>query len=400
MNILILCKVVDNYGDMGFAYRLALSLADLAPQIQISLVMSNLPAFAPLTEPPVDANLPDQRCGAFRLLDWNDGDVCRRACEEAFPDVVLECFQCGRPEWLEDLLFGGRLKELGRTVRVVNIEYLTAEDWADDFHLLKSGTRFPCVKKVNFMPGFTDKTGGLLLDKAFMAGLKHRTAFPSALASWLSKEDCADLGSEGCFSVLVFSYSRDFSSIIMALKEYSMVRKVHVFAAAGAGRDSFIEAFRRAGEPFALTLLPFLPQKLWDSLLLQFDFAFVRGEDSFSRMCLSGTPFVWQAYPQDGQFHLVKVRAFLERLHRHLPEDAFTLLAAAFMQYNREPSLPLSSDAADALAALPLSGLSGVELWLRLFSCAAGLREGFAAFSRELIGNGDLAAHILAALSA
>ena len=386
MNILILCKVVDNYGDMGFAYRLAVSLAALAPRLQISLAVSDVRAFTSLC---------DERCAAIRILDWNDAASCARACEENFPDTVLECFQCGRPEWLEKWLFGGWLERHGREVRIINIEYLTAESWAEDFHLLKSATRSPRVRKVNFMPGFTDRTGGLLLDRPFMEGLAHRQDFPAEVSSWLSKEDCDDLRSQSCFSVLVFSYPQDFSSIINALKGHGKTQKVHVFSASGAGQSSFLETYRRMGEPFALTVLPFLPQKAWDALLLHVDFAFVRGEDSFSRMCLSGTPFVWQAYPQEGQFHLVKVLAFLERLRHHLPQEDFALAARCFMQYNDSPALPHCSEAEDALASLPPFDLSGQELWQELIARVADMRHSFAAFSRELIANGDLAAHLV-----
>ena len=76
----------------------------------------------------------------------------------------MECFQCGRPEWLEELLFS---QQFNLNVQIVNVEYLTAESWADDFHLLKSGTRSAKIKKINFMPGFTKKTGGLILVKKF-----------------------------------------------------------------------------------------------------------------------------------------------------------------------------------------------------------------------------------------
>ena len=44
-NILILCKVVDNFGDIGVVYRLARALSDLRPSVKLTLVVSNLESF-------------------------------------------------------------------------------------------------------------------------------------------------------------------------------------------------------------------------------------------------------------------------------------------------------------------------------------------------------------------
>ncbi|UKI56200.1 MAG: elongation factor P maturation arginine rhamnosyltransferase EarP [Treponema succinifaciens] len=45
------------------------------------------------------------------------------------------------------------------------------------------------------------------------------------------------------------------------------------------------------------------------------DFSFVRGEDSFSRCCLLGNPFIWNIYPQEEEFHIVKIeRVFLQKI--------------------------------------------------------------------------------------
>jgi uncharacterized repeat protein (TIGR03837 family) len=48
-------------------------------------------------------------------------------------------------------------------------------------------------------------------------------------------------------------------------------------------------------------------------LLWACDFNFVRGEDSFVRAQWAARPFVWQAYPQSGNAHALKLDAFLAR---------------------------------------------------------------------------------------
>ena len=52
-NITILCDVIDNFGDIGVAYRLAKSLTELDPALKLTLVCSNLESFASMN-PEVD----------------------------------------------------------------------------------------------------------------------------------------------------------------------------------------------------------------------------------------------------------------------------------------------------------------------------------------------------------
>ena len=52
------------------------------------------------------------------------------------------------------------------------LDYLTAEPYAETFLCLKSLSRSARVQKVNFMPGFTPKTGGLILDRQFLKSLQ------------------------------------------------------------------------------------------------------------------------------------------------------------------------------------------------------------------------------------
>ncbi|MDE5614911.1 MAG: elongation factor P maturation arginine rhamnosyltransferase EarP, partial [Treponemataceae bacterium] len=137
----------------------------------------------------------------------------------------------------------------------------------------------------------------------------------------------------------------------------------------------FLSAWERAGKPFAAEPLPFLPQETWDALLCAADWNFVRGEDSLSRACLAGVPFVWQPYPQDEDYHIVKLAALNERLRPFFSPDAF----AAYDAYTRDYAL--GKDSADSL--------------LRVLSFLPQLRKSFAAFADYLIANGDLADHLL-----
>ncbi len=406
VEIMLLCKVVDNYGDIGFVYRLARALSDLDGSLSLALVVSDLPSFAAMA-PGVDVSLPVQRYGSWTVLDWNAAEVCADWCRAHKPRRILECFQCGRPEWLDDYLFCGGLPA-GQTAYVINVEYLTAEAWADDFHLLKSGTRSQFVKKVNFMPGFTDRTGGLLLDRGFMALRSDRSKALPLLVPTVGEL------AQDCCNILVFSYKCDFVPLVRALGRYHAAggRPV-VYLAAGKGAVSFRAAYDGEGCVFPLVELPYLSQEAWDALLLSCDACFVRGEESFSRACLAGTPFLWQAYRQEGGFHHVKLTALLDRMRSFFPAEDFAFLSELFFLYNMvvvendcAGTSGLCAEAEEAVSA----ACPGLLLQLKEPGFLEGRQEEllyaflmrrrefspfFSSFSSALVANGDLASRLL-----
>ncbi len=432
VEILLLCKVVDNYGDIGFVYRLARALSDLDGSLRLALAVSDLASFS-FMAPGLDAAVPFQRYCGWDVLDWNDAGTCTRWCRSHDARIILECFQCGRPDWLDDYLFGGL--PAGRTAHIINVEYLTAESWAEDFHLLKSGTRSASVKKVNFMPGFTARTGGLMLDRPFLDLLADRAEAAGRLGEYLPSFDPSSC------NVLVFSYEKDFAPVVRAMdRSHAAGGKLAVYLASGRGAASFLSAYSREECSFPLVSLPGLPQGTWDALLASCDVLFVRGEESFARSCLAARPFVWHAYRQDESFHLVKLAALLERMRGFFPPEDFSLVAEFFLLYNidfdgvdaacgspdgsrgeccgssivecrgvsQSPAV-MGSEALEAVRShcpgLPEKLADGAFAARRLEELAYAFLEGrgrlapcFQAFSRSLLSNGDLAAHLLAYL--
>jgi uncharacterized repeat protein (TIGR03837 family) len=379
-DITLLCKVVDNYGDIGFVYRLARALSALRPELKLRIVTDNLASFSFLA-PGLAAHVPVQQYNGLTVYDWNAASVCTNAFSAEQPRTVLECFQCGYPEWLETLLFTTKCRD---AVQVINIDYLTAEQYADDFHCLASLTRSAAVRKVNFMPGFTPKTGGLVLDGPFASRTPASYAFEHAGST--VKELL--LGRMQTFRMLVFSYERDFTSIVRTLSYFEENHRsvnaefrLQVFAAAGRGRASFMDAWNKAGKPFAATELPFLPQADWDDLLCSMTFLFVRGEDSLSRACLTGIPFVWHAYPQDDEYQRVKVLALLGRMKPYFSPENAVLLEKYWLSYNTTLQ-PVLSDTCDSVL-------------YELLEHTAVLGRGFSSFASDVRGNGDFAARLL-----
>jgi len=364
----ILCKVVDNYGDIGVVFRLARALSELPDAPRLRLVVSDLEAFHHL-EPLVDRTLAIQSIRGWTVIDWSGPTAETRSAYEAvykeeIPLFVLECFACGRPDWFESMLFD----ETQTTVRtIMNIEYLTAEAYADEMHLMPSITRSATVKKHMFMPGFTSKTGGLILDNAFVQALGCRA-------------------NSSRLQVFVFSYERDYTGIVSDLSAFSRRHPVVAHLAHGRSQACFIDAWEKAGQPFPVVRLPFLPQEEWDRVLISCDFLIVRGEDSMARAALSGKPFLWQAYPQENAHQLVKVQALLDTMKPFFDADIFAPLESAFLAFNDR--LADGPEVRGTECVMPL-------LELALLDKKGSGCHGFSSFASGLFLNGNLAANLM-----
>jgi uncharacterized repeat protein (TIGR03837 family) len=397
----LLCKVVDNYGDIGVVYRLARALSALpSPRpslepLRLRLIVDDLAAFAAI-DPAIDVEAEYQSAHGWEILGWKlpspgsqGAQAAHDSLRENAPRFVIECFACGRPDWLEDMLFD----PAAGVSLIVDLEHLTAEDYAEEFHRMPSLTRSSLVKKAMFLPGFTAQTGGLIIDPAFAAA--RRRASSEAARAQLRRELLSRVGSPAELSpdlaerfwIAVFSYERDYTRIVAdmaaldTLAEKSGGRKVLALVAAGKSQPCFLKAWEEAGRPFPALALPFLPQEDWDEALLACDFSIVRGEDSWSRAALSGRPFLWQAYPQEGRHHLVKVRSFLGRLRPYFEPEDFLVLEALYPAFNDRD--------------VDSAGTRGDESLLPLLARYAAFSPGFMAFSDDCLAHGDLAAGLL-----
>jgi len=381
--IIILCKVVDNFGDIGVVYRLARALSDIRPELELTLVVSNLESFHKMARQ-IDPEKPIQdfryKNSTWKILDWNqETESGKRKTENEeqllTPDcsVILECFQCGRPAWLENILFA---PDFTQTVQIIQIDYLTAEEYADEFHLLKSGTRKTNIKKIFFMPGFTDKTAGLIINQ--VENGKQKTENSGATA----KPSLA----QPAFKIFFFAYEDDCTSVANGIAAFqSKMREtnkdfsVTVYLAEGKSCAPFEESWKKINSPFKIEKIPFLQQEEFDYFIAQMDFLFVRGEDSLARAALTGLPYVWQAYKQDENYQLVKVNALLERMKESFASQEFEPIQLFWQSYN---------DYENKTQSEPLTKM--------LLDCANHKNTaGFKAFAKKLHENGNLAQHLL-----
>lgn len=362
IDITILADVVDNYGDIGVSWRLVRHLVAFHANYNIRLVTNNLKAFHNINNL-IDPELPFQECNCenatIKVYDWTDYDLCYKTFTENPPEIIFEMFQCGQPDWLEKILFEDRVDY---KVHIVMIDYLTAEAWADDFHCLKSLTRTALVPKVNFMPGFTKKTGGLLINRQCTIG---NGQYEGNQDYQLSK-------------ALFFAYPSDWKPVIKAMNR-SFGKNTLLEIAGGAGQESILKACKDEKTNFQTEALSYMNQTDWDQMMASMDFMIIRGEDSMAQACSSGIPFIWQAYPQKENYHMVKVQALLERMKPFFG-DCFCFVENAWNCINSQDSVTSRE-----LENSVYNFLKNIE----------NLKTGYKAFAESLKENGDLAYNLM-----
>ena len=114
----IFCKIVDNYGDIGFCWRLSKQLAN-EYQLQIRLIIDDL-VIASHIIANLDSTKQQQTINGIEICTW---DESTHECA----DVVIETFGCNLPEqYIQQM-------QANKTLWI-NLEYLSAESWVSDFH--------------------------------------------------------------------------------------------------------------------------------------------------------------------------------------------------------------------------------------------------------------------------
>jgi uncharacterized repeat protein (TIGR03837 family) len=308
--LVIFCKVVDNYGDIGICWRLARQLQH-EHAVAVTLWVDDLTSFKRIC-PEVDPQAAEQQVQGVRVLHWKNQEGS--FAPEEVADIVIEFFGVDIPPGYAEAM----AKREPRPAWI-NYEGLTAEEWVEGCHRLPSmHPRLP-ITKYFFFPGFTDKTGGLL-HEAHLIGERHRfQGDPAAMAAFLGRFGVTAQEMES-LKVSLFCYPHAPVAELLGVWE-SGGTAATCLVPEGVARDA-VQAFLgkeavagAAGTRGALTVrvLPFVPQPDYDRLLWACDLNFVRGEDSWVRAQWAARPFIWHIYPQDENLHHKKLRAFLQR---------------------------------------------------------------------------------------
>lgn len=168
----IFCRVIDNFGDAGVCWRLARRLLSLGVK-RIRFITDH---------PEVLAKLAPDAEKLARVVPWDS--FALEAQKPGFEpaDLVIETFGCRLPESYDEALARKRALAIAADQRppfYFNLDYLSAEDWVEESHNISGLHPRLDLPKLWFFPGFTDRTGGLLIEddyeaekESFMPGKK------------------------------------------------------------------------------------------------------------------------------------------------------------------------------------------------------------------------------------
>ena len=340
----IFCEIIDNYGDIGVVYRTAKELQKIFPESKIRAFLNKLDEFKKINSQVLD--LPSQNIDGIEYITF---DYLRDNANELLTaQVIIEAFGCQIPEEYMEIAYDN--SEL-----LINLEYLSAEDWIEDFHLQSSPLGRGKLKKVFFMPGFTEKSGGVIADSNYLERiqrvLENKEFYEKKYLSDIEDRENKIVGT-------LFSYEKNFTLLLEDLKKLD--KDVVILAMGEKTQDSLrkilknfsIEDFRNSLKygKIEIKFLNFLNQEEYEELINIVDFNFVRGEDSFIRAVLTGKPYMWHIYCQEEYAHMDKIEGFLDKYRRVIEnfsdEDFLLNMEKFFKDYNfrKENSLELGKE--------------------------------------------------------
>jgi len=296
----IFCRVIDNYGDIGVCWRLAVNLSQRGQRVRLwTDDASALYWMAPAGDPHV------------QVIPWAES---LRPVALPPADIWLEAFGCEiAPEFIADQQ--GATRPGGQNLIWINLEYLSAEGYVVRNHGLPSpvmtGPGRGLVKYF-FYPGFVPESGGLLREADL---LTRQAGFDRD--DWLEQFGIAVNGAQ---LVSLFCYEPAALVELMGqLAGGATPTRLMVTAGRANAAVAAVISYKNQSEPLwnkgsllSISYLPALTQRDYDHLLWACDLNFVRGEDSLVRALWAGKPLVWQIYPQSDGVHLIKLQAFLD----------------------------------------------------------------------------------------
>lgn len=314
----IFCAVIDNYGDLGVCLRLARQLHAEHGR-DVTLWVDDLQAVETFLGISWRDGTPLEYDG-LHLRHWpQEWSAAANGAAPTATDVVIEAFGCNLPAALVDAM--------GQCVAPplwVNLEYLSAEPWVGECHLLRSmmsPDRGKGLMRIFFFPGFRSDTGGLLRERNLL----------SQQATWQQDERRSrlmllrELGSsvelaDDCILISLFTYeNRSLAGWLDALSHAPepaccLVPEGRVLSgvAAALGCSELRPGDIVVRGSLTVAVLPFMTQQQYDQLLGTSDFNLVRGEDSFVRAQWAARPLLWHIYQQQEEAHIAKLQAFLD----------------------------------------------------------------------------------------
>ncbi|WP_427041234.1 elongation factor P maturation arginine rhamnosyltransferase EarP [Fusobacterium sp. SB021] len=302
----IFCEIIDNFGDIGVVYRISKELKKIFQNVRIRIVLNRLEEFKAINKKVKDTDYQE----IDGLICVTEKYVKENMESFGVSDVFIEAFGCNVPEE-----YVKAAKENSKLW--INLEYLSGEKWIEDFHLCESLIDSKTLKKIFFMPGFSEKSGGVIIDSGFLERMK----FGKENRDEVLKKYFKDFDLKDKFIGTVFSYEKNFENLLETLKNYE--KETVLLLMGEKTQKSFSEILKKnLTEDYGnivkygkITMIysDFFSQEEYEEIISASDFNFTRGEDSFVRGIVLGKPFMWHIYLQEEKAHMDKIKAFTER---------------------------------------------------------------------------------------
>lgn len=325
MHWALFCRVIDNYGDLGVAWRLASQIAASGDTVQLWVDAPE--ALAWMAPGALEGRWP-----RVQVRPWTQ-PFAADALAQGPADVWVELFGCDiDPEFIaqHDRFTPASGAKASNNPVWINLEYLSAETYVERSHGLPSPILHgPAQGRTRhfFFPGYTERTGGLLREPDLLA---RQAAFDAA--RWRERQR---LPSGQALRISLFCYEPPALGAwldALAAGGSGTGQPVQLWVthgrAAAAVRSHFcaenpVTPGQNGAQALQVSYLPALTQTDYDHLLWAADLNFVRGEDSLVRALWAGKPFIWNIYPQDDGAHAAKLDAFLDWLEAPADLRAF-----------------------------------------------------------------------------
>lgn len=302
----IFCEIIDNFGDIGVVYRISKELKKIFQNVRIRIVLNRLEEFKAINKKVKDVDYQE----IDGLICVTEKYVKENMESFGVSDVFIEAFGCNVPEE-----YVKAAKENSKLW--INLEYLSGEKWIEDFHLCESLIDSKTLKKIFFMPGFSEKSGGVIIDSDFLERMKYGKENRDEVF----KKYFKDFDLKDKFIGTVFSYEKNFENLLETLKNYE--KETVLLLMGEKTQKSFSEILKKnLTEDYGnivkygkITMIysDFFSQEEYEEIISASDFNFTRGEDSFVRGIVLGKPFMWHIYLQEEKAHMDKIKAFTER---------------------------------------------------------------------------------------
>ncbi|MGN1281957.1 MAG: elongation factor P maturation arginine rhamnosyltransferase EarP [Succinivibrio sp.] len=300
MQFNIFCDVIDNYGDAGVCLRLC---RDLCSKGHRTVLYANS-----IETVKKILTISDSENSSFSLLPWPLSEQ-----NLSIQGIVVQAFSVRLPDFINRIISKNRLL-------VINLEYLTAEKFAEDCHTLPSYT--DGFESFYFFPGFTDKTGGVVIEDSFLEAKNNLSSVKGNISLF-------------CYEN---ANTRDLiTCLVNSDKNYSL----YVFEGKPVqSLNNDLNTNLKAGDNLKIknlniNVIPMTNQIKYDSILLKSEINLVRGEDSIVRAMLCARPFLWNIYPQEENAHKDKINALFDVMNRKCSQkDSVEKLRLLTLSYN------------------------------------------------------------------